>query len=55
MSPSHVTTDFDRLVHGFGFPNRFAGGEVVAEVTRVGRLRDLTGVPTRGRSVICPM
>jgi hypothetical protein len=38
-----VQSDFDPLIHGFSFPNRFPGGAVVAELARQDRLSDLVG------------
>lgn len=39
-----VETGFDPSVHGFSFRNSFPGGAVVAELTRQGRVTDLTGL-----------
>lgn len=39
-----VNTRFDPNVNGFGFTNRFRGGDVVAELARQDRLTELTGL-----------
>lgn len=39
-----VKTAFEPAVHGFKFPNRFNGGQVVSELAAQGRLDELTGV-----------
>jgi len=39
-----VNTRFDPNIHGFGFQNRFRGGDVVSELGRQGRLTELTGL-----------
>jgi hypothetical protein len=49
-----VHSGFDPQVHGFKFTNRFTGGSVVAELSRQGRLSQLTGlkVPRAARQLI---
>lgn len=37
-------SDFDPRTHGFGFSNRFSGGDVVAELIRKDTLSQLTGI-----------
>jgi hypothetical protein len=39
-----VSTDFDPAVHGFHFPNRFSGKDVVDELVDQRRLDELAGV-----------
>ena len=44
LSIVKVITDFKPETHGFGFPNRFSGGQVVGELARQGRLDELAGL-----------
>lgn len=39
-----MDSEFDPEVHGFRFPNRFFGGQVVAELARQDRLTELVGL-----------